>query len=595
MSKRKSSNDLDRPLPKQRKQAKVTINQQNCVSAEWAFRRLGAGDMQLSKKLVRQKCKQIAKAYDLKLDMRGCAFSIVFDLFKNSGEDLKLFTKSLHVVQQSTNNIIIFSDVYDVSRDKIQTFVAKCLAAGIKVSAFEHHYPKLEFGQGYKPPLNSLEIYNGGYDQLYRGKLVGFIIGEDELIPHGYGQGGLDDEYAYCAETTRECGCTPVGNPFDWNYGQDAEPPESKTDEVVADQRSGVETDCPDITQEQAELLQVHAEQQIHAEQFLKDLTTEFGELGPVPNNVRIYVQDGNYCKYFGSELVTGTVLGQTVFYLRTEVSGVSVQWLIFFDKNGKPHWKHDYDFGLGHFSSCMENIKSIWRCDEESDDSFPFVDNVEGITFDWRTGGVDYTCQIDMFIGNEWFQVCDKRCDCEYCWYECDGPLACHVARKKQALQAKQEAVQATIYQEFEKLPVTSTTRRCFQTISRKGQPKMRQELLNEFASTCPATGENNEEYLEAAHLVPFRDIQHCESANGLLLDLKIHKALDSGHLTYDGNGQLWRRHNFNIRHLHICNAQLPSLLLTDKRKKWLEQAYRGWLTHHNTSGTELCKVITD
>ena len=122
-----------------------------------------------------------------------------------------------------------------------------------------------------------------------------------------------------------------------------------------------------------------------------------------------------------------------------------------------------------------------------------------------------------------------------------------------------------------------------------------MRQELLNEFASTCPATGEDNEEYLEAAHLVPFRDIQHCESANGLLLDLKIHKALDSGHLTYDGNGQLWHLRGFNIQHLHICNAQLPSWLLTDKRKKWLEQAYSGWLTHHNYSETEICKVIPD
>ena len=119
-----------------------------------------------------------------------------------------------------------------------------------------------------------------------------------------------------------------------------------------------------------------------------------------------------------------------------------------------------------------------------------------------------------------------------------------------------------------------------------------MRQELLNEFASTCPATGENNDEYLEAAHLVPFRESQHCESANGLLLDLKIHKALDSGHLTYDGKGQLWRRHNFNIQYLHICNAQLPSRLLTDKRKKWLEQAYMGWLTHHGINKEDLCKV---
>lgn len=55
MSKRKSSNDLDRPLPKQRKQAKVEINTKNCFSARRAFAELRAGDMQLSKtkKLVR--------------------------------------------------------------------------------------------------------------------------------------------------------------------------------------------------------------------------------------------------------------------------------------------------------------------------------------------------------------------------------------------------------------------------------------------------------------------------------------------------------------------------------------------------------------
>lgn len=208
MSKRKSSNELDRPMPKQRKEVKVEINTTNCDSAEWAFRRLDAGDI-LSKKLVRQYIKQIAKAYDLKLDMRGCAFSIVFELFENSGEDLKLFTKPLRIVQQDrTENIIIFSDVYDVPRDKIQTFVAKCLAAGIKVSAFEHHYPKLEKGQGYKPPKD-VKIDHGV--QLFRGKLVGLIFGDDDP----YAGGGLDDEYAYWAETMRECGCTPVGNPFE--------------------------------------------------------------------------------------------------------------------------------------------------------------------------------------------------------------------------------------------------------------------------------------------------------------------------------------------------------------------------------------------
>ena len=248
MSKRKSSNDLERPMPKQRKQAKVEINTKNCFSARRAFADLRAGAI-LSKKLVRQKCKQIAKAYDLKLDMRGGAFSIVFDLFNNSGEDLKLFTKSLRVVQQDqTENIIIFSDVYLVPRDKIQTFVAKCLAAGIKVSAFEHRYPNLEFEHGYKPPQN-VKIDNGGYDQLFRGKLVGFIIGEDEQIvdDNVYAGGGFInmDEYAHWSEWM----LGQLENPFEPEESKTDEPPESKTDEVVADQRSGVETDCPDITQ----------------------------------------------------------------------------------------------------------------------------------------------------------------------------------------------------------------------------------------------------------------------------------------------------------------------------------------------------------
>jgi len=708
MSKRKSSNDLDRPMPKQAKVETVEIETINYESAQQAFASLLAGDI-LSKRLIRQKCRQLAKAHDIELDKRTDASSIVFDIFKN------LFTKSLRVVQQfQTDNIIIFSDVYDVSRDKIQTFVAKCLAAGWKVSAFEKNYPKLEFKDGYKP--QKVKIMNGGYEQLYRGKLIGLIIGEDEH--HAQFGGGLDDEYAYWTETERECGRIPVGNPFDWNYGRESKEVkclynicggaklfasdtaanyclcDTKYDYISPHDYCGMSPDKYDITQEQVDMWN-EVVRQIHAEQILKDLATEFCELGPVPNNVRIYVQDRNYCKYFDSSLVTGTVLGQTVFYLETEVSGVSVQWLIFFDKNGKPHWKHDTDFGFGHFSACMENDKCIWSCNEDKR-VVPFVDNVEGIAFDWRTADIDNTCQIDLFIGDEWFQVCDKTCDCEYC-HECDGPLACHVAReaallqasndetsdnvrsryeqhplrndcpysicgtpngmfssdgagnyclcdtpydsispdddcgmspdkyditheqvdrwnevvpsiiearhsgltyrqwfwtdrKKQALQAKQE-VQATIYQEFERLP-PSSTRRYFQSISRKGQPKMRQELLNEFNSACPATGENNEEYLEAAHLVPFRDIQHCESSNGLLLDLKIHKALDSGHLTYNGLGQLWRHRNFNIQHLHICCVQLPVMLLTDKRKKWLEQAYRGWLKHHDIKETELCKV---
>ena len=119
-----------------------------------------------------------------------------------------------------------------------------------------------------------------------------------------------------------------------------------------------------------------------------------------------------------------------------------------------------------------------------------------------------------------------------------------------------------------------------------------MRQELLREFNAVCPATGENNDVYLEAAHLVPYRDIHHCKPSNDLLLDVKIHKALDNGHITYDGDGQLWRHENFNARHLHITSAQLPPRVLTDARKEWLQKAYVLWLQHHNIDKGKLEKV---
>ena len=240
-----------------------------------------------------------------------------------------------------------------------------------------------------------------------------------------------------------------------------------------------------------------------------------------------------------------------------------------------------------------MENKKTIWFCDEDEGER-SFVDNVEGIFFDINCGHWDGDIwhdetEINMFIGDEWIQVRGDNCNglgypCGYC-KKVNGPLAWHAARKKNA------DLQAKLYKEFETLPPKST-QRCFQTISRNGQPKMRQELLREFNAVCPATGENNDVYLEAAHLVPYRDIHHCKPSNGLLLDVKIHKALDNGHLTYDGHGQLWRREKFNACHLHITCAKLPPRVLTSERKKWLQKAHVLWLQHHNIDEEQLQQV---
>ena len=52
----------------------------------------------------------------------------------------------------------------------------------LSIRTFEHHYPKLEFVQGYKPPQN-VKIDNGGYDQLYLLRFSGGFEVEMKDLP----------------------------------------------------------------------------------------------------------------------------------------------------------------------------------------------------------------------------------------------------------------------------------------------------------------------------------------------------------------------------------------------------------------------------
>ena len=133
-----------------------------------------------------------------------------------------------------------------------------------------------------------------------------------------------------------------------------------------------------------------------------------------------------------------------------------------------------------------------------------------------------------------------------------------------------------------------------------RTGQGTMRLALIEEFKRTCPASLCSEIDMLDAAHIVPYSECNHCEPSNGLLLHTAVHRAMDRGKIIYDDNGQLWRHHTITDQWLHgnasiRCN-QLNSDLLTDQRKQSLDKAYNEWMKYYeykqDDEHKDLCKV---
>lgn len=129
--------------------------------------------------------------------------------------------------------------------------------------------------------------------------------------------------------------------------------------------------------------------------------------------------------------------------------------------------------------------------------------------------------------------------------------------------------------------------------SVRRTGQTNFRNRLLWEFDDTCPATGVNDATFLDAAHLVPWRTVKNCAYDNGVPLYLSVHRAMDRGYITYDECGQLWRRPDVDIAHLHIRHARLPAKALTKERRRWLGEAHTLWLETHGVEEREMIEVV--
>lgn len=74
---------------------------------------------------------------------------------------------------------------------------------------------------------------------------------------------------------------------------------------------------------------------------------------------------------------------------------------------------------------------------------------------------------------------------------------------------------------------------------LPRLGQGAFRSMVIDAYGRRCTVTGERTLPALEAAHIVPFSEIQAHHVSNGLLLRADLHKLFDEGYVTVNSRYQ--------------------------------------------------------
>lgn len=126
---------------------------------------------------------------------------------------------------------------------------------------------------------------------------------------------------------------------------------------------------------------------------------------------------------------------------------------------------------------------------------------------------------------------------------------------------------------------PNRSGTTRLFLGLARVGQGIFGKEVRKACNQVCAATGlQGKGLMLQAAHIKPWcdaDDFERLDPENGILLHATLHHAFDEGLVSFDDNGEVVFKAGYSqiAKQLGFTEqAKLPSVLLTPKRKKYLE-----------------------
>ena len=78
---------------------------------------------------------------------------------------------------KGSDDVCFYSDSYHLKLENANKLQSLCRDIGLDVRIFEWDFPKRPYDQNDRPPSTTVKIIGGGYKQLYRGKLVGFVVG----------------------------------------------------------------------------------------------------------------------------------------------------------------------------------------------------------------------------------------------------------------------------------------------------------------------------------------------------------------------------------------------------------------------------------
>jgi len=164
----------------------TNIDRRTFKTAQRAFEHLNADSVPFAN-LAKQKLLQIGTALStLRGDTRpggwfrpingSSVHNLMNELLVN-GNVAKLSSKTWKCVKiKDSCDVCFYSDSYHLELDKAKALALACSNVGLEVSIFELKYPGLNFELGYKLPKTA-KVIGGGYKHLYRGKLIGFIVG----------------------------------------------------------------------------------------------------------------------------------------------------------------------------------------------------------------------------------------------------------------------------------------------------------------------------------------------------------------------------------------------------------------------------------
>ena len=151
------------------------ITREHYNTAEEAFNSLNIGE-KFDKRHTARRCKAVEKALN---DGRWTKYATARDystIFRSHPNDLG-FNKSIKIGQvNGSDNIVLFSDQYHCIESTIVSVHQELDAKGIIIQPFVKGYEKpIDFDKWWID-LNKTKMHCDGYQYLYRGMLVGFVI-----------------------------------------------------------------------------------------------------------------------------------------------------------------------------------------------------------------------------------------------------------------------------------------------------------------------------------------------------------------------------------------------------------------------------------